>query len=95
MMMVCAGFQLLESQFGGLLCGCNFKFQQCGIYCYYSGSIRLLARLGISELCRARCPFSTNQPGPMGNTLSSGFVARTVLHFPVRRQQNPLSNGVR
>src|SRR5258708_38729163 len=42
MIMVCAGFQLLEAQFGGLLCGCNFKFQQCGIYFYYSGSIRLL-----------------------------------------------------
>src|SRR5207248_2418606 len=42
MLMVCAGFQLLESQYGRLLCGCNFMFEQLGIYLYYGCSIRLL-----------------------------------------------------
>src|SRR5438477_4496301 len=42
MLMVCAGFQLLESQYGCVLCGCNFMFEQFGIYFYYGCSIRLL-----------------------------------------------------
>src|SRR5438477_7986695 len=42
MLMVCAGFQLLESQYGCVLCGCNFMFEQLGIYLYYGCSIRLL-----------------------------------------------------
>src|SRR5438105_3435971 len=42
MMMVCAGFQLLESQYGCLLCGCNFIFEQLGIYFCYGRSIRFL-----------------------------------------------------
>src|SRR6266478_3582052 len=86
---------VLASQYDGPLCACDFLFEQFRIGFYYGCSVWLLPDRIFQNYVAHGVPSRPTSPGPMGNTLSSGFVVRTVLHFLVRRQRNPLSKGAR
>ena len=79
-MMVCAGFQLLESQFGGLLGGCNFKFQPCGIYFYYSSSIGS-CQIGYLRIMSRTVSLLGQPTGPDGRHALQRFRCKNSLTF--------------
>ena len=82
MMMVCAGFQLLEAQFGGLLCGCNFKFQQYGIYFYYRSSIRLLPDWLSRNYVAHGVPSRPTNPAPWATSSPAVSLQEQSYIFP-------------